>query len=321
MPTSTTRRLILAAAVLAPVLAAAPAQAEFAPYATVAPMKVKEGAAATVKVTLGCSSGNTPCRFTFSSKSRDIVAKRKLVRVSGGTVKVVSWKVRTKADGVCVPNRKALLSVSAQRGGGSSYYAGSGAVTLTDRGDCQVIIGPDLKPTPAPVPVPAPAPAPAPQQQLAPQPSLVPQDSGSPTARITNLGDELDGECATPMWTGQLGAAGADGYFNSGCVIAVKCPPATRVCQADAKSTIDTERYTGRRVTLNSRLHAISGGGVDYWHRDTSCAGQDTCSASDTIMLRGGETASVECNGVRQNAETNRSKITCDLNLKLDPQG
>lgn len=320
MPFTTTRRLLVAAALLGPVLAAAPAHAEFAPHATVTPgVKVTEGATATVKATLACSSGNTPCRFLFSSASPAVMAKRPVVKVLGGRTKTIAWKVRTKADGVCAPNRTVRLDIASRRDGGASQYAGSGTITLTDRGDCQVLItGPAVQPAVTPAPTAPQEPAPAPQQLVAPQASFAPQDGGTFTTHVTNLGDEFDGECTTPLWTGQLGDGG---YFNSGCVITVKCPPSASVCQADAKSTIDTERYTGRRVTLNTRLHVYSAGAVEYWHRDRSCAGQDTCTATDMIMVRGGENAQVECNGVRENAETNRSRITCDLNLKLDPQG
>lgn len=335
MTVTAARRLVLAAVVLVPVLAAAPAHAEFAPTATAMPFEttVTEGGSATIKVLLQCSGGSTPCRFTFSSSRRDVFTKQGAVSVAGGTTKTVSWRVHTRADGVCVPRRTVRLDVNARRGTVAGS-AGHAAVTLRDRGDCQVLTGgPALEPPPAapvpvspgtpqppvpqPAPTSAPAPAPAPAPQPASAPPSTPQDSGTASATVTDRGTEVDGVCATPMWTGQLGAYGAADFFNKGCTITVRCPVAASTCSTAARSTT----ATGRRVTLNSRIHVVSAGGVDFWHRDTSCAGQDTCTASDAVFVRGGESAQVECNGVRADAEPNRARVTCALTVLLDPQG
>jgi hypothetical protein len=123
--------------------------------------------------------------------------------------------------------------------------------------------------------------------------------------------------CETANKTGVKGQGCAWGHYIDGCTVKLTCPTSVRICSAKAESKILTENRIGHRVTLNSRMRVFSASMTEFWHRDVSCAQTDWCAAEDQVMVRGGETASVECNGVRQSGpEANRAKVICKLDLE-----
>jgi hypothetical protein len=98
---------------------------------------------------------------------------------------------------------------------------------------------------------------------------------------------------------GVYGQYGAWGYFVDGCTARASCPSWMSVCAAQSHSSITTFRQNGHLVTQNARLRVFSRGGVEYWHRDQSCGPQvNKCSSDDLVYIRGGETATDQCNGV-----------------------
>jgi hypothetical protein len=113
------------------------------------------------------------------------------------------------------------------------------------------------------------------------------------------------------------GAFGAWGHYVDGCTVQLTCPAHLQVCSAHASSRINTEKSVGHKVTLNSRLRAISPSGNVFWFRDVSCANTDWCEAEDMVYIRGGQTASVQCNGVRESGpKDNRAHVACSLDLR-----
>jgi hypothetical protein len=104
--------------------------------------------------------------------------------------------------------------------------------------------------------------------------------------------------CQNFQTRGVLGQYGAWGYFIDGCTARATCPSWMSVCVAQSHSHLSTFISRGDRVTQNARLRVFSRGGVEYWHRDQSCAGIDSCSSSDLVYVRGGDTATDQCNGV-----------------------
>ena len=51
------------------------------------------------------------------------------------------------------------------------------------------------------------------------------------------------------------------------------------------------------------------------WYRDVSCDNANWCRTEDLVHIRGGQSASVQCNGVRQPGH-NRATVACTLNLE-----
>jgi hypothetical protein len=121
--------------------------------------------------------------------------------------------------------------------------------------------------------------------------------------------------CVTPWRIGVLGQYGAQGYFIDGCTVTVWCPPEhARGCRITGGGNIQTHDYVGHRVTLNSRVrHFFANGTVIGW-QDTTCGGSpDICAApSITAILEPGQSASEQCNGVREN-RINSASVLCSI--------
>ena len=105
-----------------------------------------------------------------------------------------------------------------------------------------------------------------------------------------------------------LGQYGAWGYFVDGCTVRLTCPTRLRAASRP-------ESRSWQRVTLNSRLRAFSSSGNVIWYRDVSCDNANWCRTEDLVHIRGGQSASVQCNGVRQPGH-NRATVACTLNLE-----
>jgi uncharacterized protein YkwD len=131
-------------------------------------------------------------------------------------------------------------------------------------------------------------------------------------------------DCSPNHSAGVNGQHGAWGSYVGGCMTpAVKCT-SYPVCLVSMRSTINTEQFSNNRVTLNTRLRYYNSSGAVYGHRDKSCEGINYCRAEDagpTIGLKFGESASVECNGVRETVAGNRARAHCSLTLTRTCKG
>jgi hypothetical protein len=122
--------------------------------------------------------------------------------------------------------------------------------------------------------------------------------------------------CTTDYQDGTFGAYNAWGDYIDGCTVEVKCPDGSGVCTARENSGIFTLDYIGHRVTLNSRMRVFSRSGSEFWHRDVSCDNTDWCIAEDMVKIREGESASVQCNGVREHSFDNQAFVQCQLDVE-----
>ncbi|TML98616.1 MAG: hypothetical protein E6G10_22180 [Actinobacteria bacterium] len=129
-------------------------------------------------------------------------------------------------------------------------------------------------------------------------------------------------KCITDQQVGVLGQYDAWGYYIDGCTVELYCPPSntTTTCVAWEASTISTESTRGQRVTQNARLRVINPMTGDVvWFRDQSCSGINSCSNSDAVRIQTGQKASVQCNGVRENAMVNnRAYNTCEIRMDYE---
>jgi len=125
--------------------------------------------------------------------------------------------------------------------------------------------------------------------------------------------------CKTPYKLGVDGQYGAWGYFIDGCTTArVTCPTNVSKCMILDGSYIDTQVHRGDQVTMNSRIRWYNRSGGLYNWSDRSCIGNDVCAirmAWNQAYLFPGETATVQCNGVRART-TNSAQPTCKLSVK-----
>jgi surface antigen len=80
-------------------------------------------------------------------------------------------------------------------------------------------------------------------------------------------------------------------------------------------SFIDTSYYRGDRVTMNARIRRFEAGGRVYSWSDRSCAGANRCEVNDASVIAPGQSASVQCNGVRQALAGNLAKDHCSVKL------
>jgi len=150
---------------------------------------------------------------------------------------------------------------------------------------------------------------------VAAQPAI----ADDPAATTTTTGNAfgVTSTCQTPDKVGVFGQYGAWGYYLDGCTVRLTCPSYLSVCSASAASRIVTTPDRGQRVTLNSRLRAFSSSGYLFWYRDQSCDDRASCSTADLVYIRGGESASVQCNGVREGGH-NRGNVACSLKLRYE---
>lgn len=314
---------VAAATVAAGLPAAASAAAADVPPTTLSGWTVTEGRPTDLRVKLTCQRGLGPCTFVvdaigltakrgadFTARTSPSLTKLKIRRAGRSMVATVRFTALD--DGVCEGTELARVRVTkrTRRKGGRRDY---GTVTIKDA-DCETPTTPTAPApttpgptTPAPDPVPG-GPAPA-----------FPPDAGTPTVRTTALTNGTLGECTTPQWIGTEATAGANGWFNRGCAVKVACPPEARVCRVTAEGRHVLERAVeGERVSLNSRITAFSASDVAFWFRDQSSTGAGFTRTEDPgVMIRGGESARLECNGVRiAPTVPNRSLVGCALTVE-----
>jgi hypothetical protein len=58
--------------------------------------------------------------------------------------------------------------------------------------------------------------------------------------------------------------------------------------------------HRGDRVTMNARIRRFDNYGNVHGWSDTSCSGFDRCTTADASVIYPGQSASVQCNGVRE---------------------
>lgn len=344
------RRLALglttAAVALVPMLGvAAKADAAPVPNPAIAAKTVDEGDTVAVKVKLTCPY--TQCDYRLSTAPgtakvdgraegrADYLEVAQNFTLRKKRSKVVLFRVQTFKDSLCEPDEYFYVKLSGKWSADGPAAISKSQKETIRRGDCRISIpqpkGPvQLPTTPAAPTTPAdPAPATPPATPAPQSPQTTPPTPPAPTPNNTNefstggaqentvMGGTTMGHCTTDLASGVLGQGGANGFFVNGCTVKLFCPPSATVCKASADSRINLEFYNDQKVTMNSRLRVFSGSNVEYWHRDTSCANTNWCEVEDVVMIRGGEGASVQCNGVRENGSTpNRAKDTCQLTLE-----
>ncbi len=315
---NTKRIFSLAAPLLIAAAAAAPAQAVIAgPVTSIQARYAYEGAITKVIAKADCPTFDS-CLYRLSAESgsaiegADFTAVDRKRRVRKGKKVAFSIVVRATADGLCEPAETFTVTLTGTGEGDDDSFVDRETQTIPDE-DC-------VAPTPEPAPTtPAPTtPAPTtPAPTATPAPTL-PADSGTPTETTTQLTNGTMKECRTPYWIGQKGAYGAQGYYNSGCTVKLTCPTFARTCQARGEGANNSEANRGENVSLNSRLRAFSASSTQFWFRDQSCAGTSWCRTEDMIMIRGGESISNQCNGVRAEGTTpNRTAVRCSLTVEV----
>ena len=128
--------------------------------------------------------------------------------------------------------------------------------------------------------------------------------------------------CATQYKRGVLGQYGASGYFIDGCTVKLDCPANTGLgpvkhCDVSSYTYIDTNIDRGDRVSMNARLRRFDRYGSVYGWSDRSCWASNTCSTEDSSVIYPGQSASVQCNGVRESRpyDGNTAKAYCSVKL------
>ena len=119
--------------------------------------------------------------------------------------------------------------------------------------------------------------------------------------------------CMPDYQTGVQGQYGAWGTFISGCTVQIQCT-GSAACRVSNRSMLVTENWTGGRVTMNARIRYINSAGQVTGWRDKSCDGTNWCRVDDETYIQPGQSASVECNGVRANG-ANRGRSRCGIIL------
>ncbi|MGD9695771.1 MAG: hypothetical protein AB7V42_08940 [Thermoleophilia bacterium] len=311
----------LGTAVGLPTAAAAPPNADKIRPTQVPRRAITEGGKATFPVTLTCEYQD--CRFTVSGyplsakRGSDFTVTRSpaksVYKLRRGDSTVVSVTVKAVDDAVCEGLETGSVRVTKKVRFPVGARRDSGYITIKDN-DCAPKPPPPSRVTPSPAkpapPAPAPAPAPIPDPAF-------PPDSGTPTITTTQLANGTLTECTAPYWIGVEYEPNL--WFNAGCSFTVKCPPEAQVCSARYEARHSLEKAAGEdRVSLNSRITALSASGASYWFRDQSSAGQGFTRNEDPgVMIRGGESVRVEANGVRITPSApNRSRVGASLTLE-----
>lgn len=243
------------------------------------------------------------------------------ITLTKGQAKSVKFKVLALKDDVCERTEYFYVALEGEWSGINDRYGGPGPVekkvkvNIKGNSNCLLTRPGGLDPS-KPVQLPQTQPTPAPAPAPAPAPNTTNSDSTNGRQSSMTAGSTTIARCATDLAAGVAGQAGAWGNFVPGCTVKLTCPASVRVCRADEESRINLEFYRDERVTLNSRLRVFSASNTEFFHRDVSCDNSNWCSIEDTVMIRGGESASVECNGVRQTTANNRARNSCTLSLE-----
>jgi hypothetical protein len=147
--------------------------------------------------------------------------------------------------------------------------------------------------------------------------AAAPAAADDPSATFTNQTTETSATqiCETPYKGGQ---AITGGYYIDGCTVRLTCKAES--CAVGTESSIVNQIANGTRVKLNTRLARFAGAAL-LGFGDESCDGVNLCTAEDATTLRRGESATVQCNGVREGEDRVPTMVSCQLNLnwKAEP--
>ena len=136
------------------------------------------------------------------------------------------------------------------------------------------------------------------------------------------LGGSTTLSCKTQFKRGVLNQYGAWGYYIDGCTVRLDCPVRTTYalsyCIVNSETPIDTQVHRGDRVTMNARIRRFTSAGQNYAWSDRSCDALDSCTTTDSTYVWPGESASVQCNGVREARpfDGNAAQDFCRVELK-----
>jgi hypothetical protein len=125
-------------------------------------------------------------------------------------------------------------------------------------------------------------------------------------------------QCQTPQSAGVYGQYGASGYFIDGCTVKESCNRYNRNgCLVRSYTTINLGTFRGDGVSQNARLRAFNSYDQLVGWSDRSCGRvSDTCSTADYRYLNAGESASIQCNGVRAWTQiANSASNTCRIEM------
>jgi surface antigen len=123
--------------------------------------------------------------------------------------------------------------------------------------------------------------------------------------------------CATTFKSGVYGQYGAWGNFIDGCTAGrLVCPANVQRCDVNGDSFIENYYHRNERVTMNSTIWRYDAGVHYYARSDKSCNSYyDRCDVHDTSVLAAGQSASVQCNGVRAATAGNSAMDYCGVKL------
>jgi hypothetical protein len=148
-------------------------------------------------------------------------------------------------------------------------------------------------------------------------------DVPNPVTNVSRSDTGVNAYCYNPASWGVPGQYGAWGDYVDGCTSPkVTCPRSSRrgctlVLSAHIWST-DEPPYV--RMTQNARVRVFNPGtGRLAWFRDMSCAGErNGCENRDSAVLRPGQSATYQCNGVREHTTLGEpASNTCYVSMKL----
>jgi surface antigen len=134
------------------------------------------------------------------------------------------------------------------------------------------------------------------------------------------MGASRSYSCQTQYKFGGFGQYGAWGNFIDGCTVKLTCPVNTGLydvqrCDVSGYSFIENYYYRSERVTMNARTRRFEAGGHLYAYKDGSVDSSDRGEVDDSSVIAPGQSASVQCNGVRSATAGNSAKDYCSVKL------
>jgi hypothetical protein len=146
------------------------------------------------------------------------------------------------------------------------------------------------------------------------QPALA-DDPGAIQSVRYGTNDEVH-TCTTPQRTGVLNQYGAWGYYVDGCTTKAYCPDWARWCKVTTEGFISVANGNGQYVSLNSRARRRWSNNLIRDWQDGSCTGWNSCGVTLTTSIKGYDSATEQCNGVRQ-ALPNTASVRCTLSIQF----
>jgi hypothetical protein len=144
-------------------------------------------------------------------------------------------------------------------------------------------------------------------------------DAPNATSSTYSMGGITTSVCTTPLMQGQYAVYGTADDFIDGCTVKLACPNTVPGCTVWMNTNIAAYGTQSAWVTQNARLRVMStfSGSVSRFY-DRSCRGTMSCGiVTEAFRITGGQSASVQCNGVRQHfAGSPPAADTCAVQLQ-----